>query len=95
MWLTGSVQLDDFLETNRDFWFHGAASVSDRGTLLLLDRSEDVLAPLMHETTYQAMVHDVLGLESGGVVRGRAAVRWRAAVASHPASAVRVRGGAE
>jgi len=32
----------------------------ERGTILLLDRSMDPVAPLMHEYTYQAMVNDLL-----------------------------------
>jgi syntaxin-binding protein 1 len=35
----------------------------DRSTLLLLDRSLDVLSPLMHEFTYQAMVNDLLNID--------------------------------
>ena len=32
----------------------------ERGTLLIIDRSMDVTAPLMHEYTFQAMVNDLL-----------------------------------
>jgi len=35
----------------------------DRGTLLIVDRSIDPLAPLMHEYTYQAMVNDLLNVD--------------------------------
>jgi hypothetical protein len=34
-----------------------------RSTLLILDRSLDPIAPLMHEYTYQAMVNDVLNVD--------------------------------
>eukprot|EP00474_Spongospora_subterranea_P009382 CRZ09840.1 hypothetical protein [Spongospora subterranea] len=32
----------------------------NRGTLLILDRSVDCVAPLMHEYTYQAIINDIL-----------------------------------
>ncbi|KAJ2745158.1 syntaxin binding protein 1 [Coemansia sp. BCRC 34301] len=34
-------------------------------TVIVLDRSVDMFAPLMHEFTYQSMVHDLIDLESG------------------------------
>ena len=45
----------DFMAGSAGFEFR-----SSRGTLLLLDRATDPVAPLMHECTYQAMVHDVM-----------------------------------
>ena len=45
----------DFMAGSAAFEFRSA-----RGTLLLLDRATDPVAPLMHECTYQAMVHDVM-----------------------------------
>lgn len=44
----------------------GARRDGDRGTLLLLDRSVDVVATLLHEFTYQAMVYDLLQVETHG-----------------------------
>lgn len=38
----------------------------DRGVLIIVDRTEDLVAPLLHEFTYQAMATDLLdGLEPG------------------------------
>jgi Sec1 family len=34
-----------------------------RATLLVLDRASDMISPLMHEFSYQAMAHDLLKLE--------------------------------
>jgi len=44
------AQLPDW-EANKD---------RERGTLLIVDRSIDPIAPLMHEYTYQAMVNDLI-----------------------------------
>ncbi|CAN0336904.1 unnamed protein product, partial [Scytosiphon promiscuus] len=38
-----------------------------RATLLLLDRADDPLSPLMHEFTYQCLVEDLLDIEDGRV----------------------------
>eukprot|EP00935_MAST-01C_sp_MAST-1C-sp1_P002343 g2343.t1 len=56
------AMMDRFLADNRDFRYVGQEPGEGykRGTLLLLDRTVDPLAPLLHEFTYQAMVNDVL-----------------------------------
>jgi syntaxin-binding protein 1 len=43
-----------------------AGARAERATLLLLDRTEDVAGPLLHEFTYQAMVYDLLGVDAHG-----------------------------
>jgi len=45
---------------NPDF---GAGSNRPKGVLLITDRSMDLMAPLLHEFTYQAMAHDLLPLK--------------------------------
>lgn len=36
-----------------------------RGTLIITDRAMDVMAPFIHEFTYQAMCNDLLPIEDG------------------------------
>eukprot|EP00904_Undaria_pinnatifida_P003071 jgi/Undpi1/12765/HiC_scaffold_6.g02433.m1 len=43
------------------------AADGGRATLLLLDRADDLLSPLMHEFTYQCLVEDLLGIQDGRV----------------------------
>lgn len=61
-------KMDDFVAQNTAWWYHGGPSQSgqakrDRGVLLLLDRADDCLTPLMHDFTYQSMVHDLLKMD--------------------------------
>ena len=64
-------KMDEFVAQNPSWWYHGGPSKSsstgtsknERGTLLLLDRANDCLTPLMHDFTYQSMVHDLLKMD--------------------------------
>jgi syntaxin-binding protein 1 len=61
------IKMDDFVAQNPQWWYHGGptrnqSTAKERGTLLLLDRADDCLTPLMHDFTYQAMVYDLLDL---------------------------------
>jgi len=51
-----------FIGKNKDWWYHGDATHTEKGrsTLLVMSRTDDCLSPLIHEFTYQAMVHDLL-----------------------------------
>lgn len=55
---------NEHINSNQDFWWRGDGQdhgdVSLRGTLLMLDRSEDPGVPLLHTVTYQAMLNDLL-----------------------------------
>ncbi|OMJ20758.1 Protein transport Sec1b [Smittium culicis] len=45
--------------------FMNSASETNDDIILFLDRSADMISPLIHEFTYQAMVNDLLDLEQG------------------------------
>jgi hypothetical protein len=55
----------NFLAKNKQWWYHGDSLHTEKGraTLLILSRVDDCLSPLIHEFTYQAMVHDLLPIE--------------------------------
>ncbi|KAL4793000.1 Sec1-like protein [Aspergillus venezuelensis] len=55
-------ELDQFAQFNRDF---PPPSPRPRGILLVVDRSMDLFAPMIHEFTYQSMVHDLLPIKEG------------------------------
>ncbi|KAF8630461.1 hypothetical protein AX15_002910 [Amanita polypyramis BW_CC] len=56
--------LDEHKKMNPDFG-KTAESVRPRGTLIITDRAMDMLAPFIHEFTYQAMAYDLLPIDSG------------------------------
>ena len=58
-------KMNEFVGSNRSWWYNGDGlhPNSDRATLLLLDRRDDFLSPLMHEFTYEAMVNDLLPID--------------------------------
>jgi syntaxin-binding protein 1 len=62
------LKMDEFVSQNPGWWYHGGpqkknAAQRERGTLLLLDRADDCLTPLMHDFHYQPMVHDLLPMD--------------------------------
>lgn len=58
-------ELDRFAQFQRNF---PPQTNRPRGVLLVVDRSMDLFAPLLHEFTYQAMVHDLLPINDGDKV---------------------------
>ncbi|EPQ56577.1 Sec1-like snare protein [Gloeophyllum trabeum ATCC 11539] len=62
--LAFSVQdaLDEYKRNNSDF---PKKSERGRATLIITDRSMDMMAPFIHEFTYQAMANDLLPIEDG------------------------------
>ena len=58
-------RMNEFVGSNEEWWYNGDGlhPNSDRATLLLLDRKDDCLSPLIHEFTYEAMVNDLLPID--------------------------------
>ncbi|KAL7550108.1 hypothetical protein ACHAWF_013347 [Thalassiosira exigua] len=58
-------KMNDFVGSNASWWYHGDGSHpnTERATLLLVDRKDDCLSPLVHEFTYEAMVRDLLDVD--------------------------------
>jgi len=68
--LAGSFQeeFNNFIDKNSAFWWRGDGQVghgdmSQRATLIILDRTVDPSTPLMHSFTYEALLHDLLNTE--------------------------------
>lgn len=57
-----SEELDEFAQWNSNF---PPPSSRPQGVLIVTDRSMDLMAPLIHEFTYQAMAHDLLPIKDG------------------------------
>jgi len=55
-------KLDDLRKHSPEF--NTAAKSSSGSTLLILDRTYDVMTPILHEFTYQAMIYDLLPVEN-------------------------------
>ncbi|KXJ85518.1 Sec1 family superfamily [Microdochium bolleyi] len=57
-----SEELDEYAQWNPDF---PPPSSRPQGVLLVTDRSMDLMAPIIHEFTYQAMAFDLLPIKDG------------------------------
>ena len=57
------VELDDYVKQNPDF--ASQSNKRGRAIFLICERGFDVVTPLLHEFTYQAMANDVLPIEEG------------------------------
>jgi hypothetical protein len=58
-------KMNEFVGSNGEWWYNGDGEhpSTERATLLLMDRKDDCLSPLMHEFTYEAMVNDLLPID--------------------------------
>ena len=65
------LELDQYAKYHEDF---PPQSPRPRGALIITDRTMDLFAPLVHEFTYQAMIHDVLPLREGDKIFYRTAL---------------------
>jgi syntaxin-binding protein 1 len=52
------MKMNEFVAKNSGFVY-----APNRGTLVFVDRGQDAVAPLMHESTYQAMTYDLLQVD--------------------------------
>lgn len=64
-------ELDQYASYNRNF---PPQSSRPRGVLIIVDRTIDLISPLVHEFTYQAMAHDLLPIKDGDKVTYRTLV---------------------
>jgi len=55
-------ELDQYAQWNPNF---PPQTARPQGVLVITDRSMDLMAPLVHEFTYQAMAHDLLDIKDG------------------------------
>jgi syntaxin-binding protein 1 len=58
-------ELDAYAALDPDF---AGLKSKRRASLIIVDRSFDMISPLIHEFTYQAMINDLLALEGGQYV---------------------------
>lgn len=58
-------ELDEYAQWNPNF---PPPTSRPQGVLVITDRSMDLMAPLVHEFTYQAMAHDLLPIKEGDKV---------------------------
>ena len=65
------LELDQYAKYHNDF---PPPSPRPRGVLIITDRSMDLFAPVLHEFTYQAMIHDLLPLKEGDKLYYRTAL---------------------
>lgn len=57
------VDLDEYVRGNPDF--PPRSNTRPRAVLLICERGFDIVTPLLHEFTYQAMANDLLSIEDG------------------------------
>ena len=55
-------EIDNYGQLDPDF---AALRTRKRATFIIVDRSFDMIAPLLHDFYYQAMLNDLLALEGG------------------------------
>ena len=51
--------LESHIRQNSAYWYHGMSNIAQRATIIFLDRTEDCIAPLLHEFSYEALLSDL------------------------------------
>ncbi|KAG0293718.1 vacuolar sorting protein VPS33/slp1 [Linnemannia gamsii] len=62
---TQSMRLAGLLQSELEAYVRSNQDMAGQGTILILDRSIDITAAIVHEFTYQAMANDLLPIEDG------------------------------
>jgi syntaxin-binding protein 1 len=59
-------EMDELIRNDPEFPHKdNPANTQKKGTLIIVERSFDMATPLLHEFTYQAMVHDLVSVQGG------------------------------
>ncbi len=70
-----SDKLNEFIQKNATWEFHGMENLKNRATILFLDRTYDLKQPLMHDCTVEGFINDYMPPEQNRL-EGKLQVRF-------------------